>query len=676
MPQHIFEPERESSWRAYQESVFSDSEFDGLDTLLKIQISGRMYSKAQVGLRTQELDKAYDTLPLRNAVPEYDLPRITQGDLPTAGLEGDFHLEAANNIVYRFTGSGWLPLVGKFIISSTTPSITDPSITSETRYINTNSFIIYAFNGGWAPVGNLLLMPLLLWNTHEEIVAVTGNVSRSAIPAGTLVRLGDYVFSFNTSLTGTVGVYDILGSPTTVRVAMNGVGSWVYSTQTTATTFQENNWFQIGNRSLKLPLSHFDEARLVGFWFANPDGSFALSTSYDQASPTYRSVAVNDVQANVDRLRIAGQIGAMWGFSDPVDVPALTLYVNVVSGEVYLATVLQGNLATNQLIIQAMAPPVGQGVDGDMYFDPSSSLFYTRTAGSWQVGQPIIQRPGGATSDSRWGAAHQKGQFQISFIPQWDDTLNDYANTIVVPQGDVFLATIHRNYVSYWTNAGMIQKGDLSDQWPTSSFMDLPYGISAADVRIQSAYDFQPLGATGFATFYGFDSNIGWSKTTTYNQPNRLDGPINFYDYYQAVTSTYQDVLLRNTGITERHLQTLADLGFANQLIQLADNNWYASVNLGSIVWPLTAAAQDWTLQQHLPTSPFPVSIQSGALISRFFDDSEPISLQIQASCNYKTTFALPSNFFPGMTYLEWELAPNNGWVLPGFVDPGWVATA
>jgi hypothetical protein len=143
----------------------------------------------------------------------------------------------------------------------------------------------------------------------------------------------------------------------------------------------------------------------------------------------------------------------------------------------------------------------------------------------------------------------------------------------------------------------------------------------------------------------------------TYNAPKRFDAGMNLWDFYQPITSTYQDVLRKDVGIPEQRLGLLTNLTFGNQLIQLSDGNWYASVDLSrDLAWPYTGVAQNWAAVQHIQI-PVKMEVTSGELVSRYLDERDPVSLQVQASCTYKTTFTLPSGFFPGMQSLSWENA-------------------
>jgi hypothetical protein len=416
----------------------------------------------------------------------------------------------------------------------------------------------------------------------------------------------------------------------------------------------------------------------MGFWLANPDGSFALSTDDANVSPTYRSIAVNDVLPNVDSLRKAGQLGAAWGFGPPDSILATTMYVDVIMGNLYLDNAVVANINTAK-VFALDTTPAGFS-DGDVWFIPMNLLLYVRTAGTWVIAGPANQLLGDADSNARWGASHRNGQYEISFELQWKSATNEYASPIVLPNGAPAIPTIARNYVGFWTDTVHAhQKLDLATQWPGPWLLDSAYAYSPLDVRIHTATGFQELGPQTFDSYYGFNfgylsSGWGWNPSITYNQPHRFDSGVNYQDFFRSVTSSYQDLMVQSQGMPEPRLATRSSITFPGSLIQRTDGNWYTTVRLAEdLLWinetapTVDPAFNPWAgggwgkplgLQGADSSSGYwyvETPTTSGELVSRVFDDTDPVSMTIQASCTYKTTVSLPPGYFVGMTSLDWE---------------------
>jgi hypothetical protein len=302
-------------------------------------------------------------------------------------------------------------------------------------------------------------------------------------------------------------------------------------------------------------------------------------------------------------------------------------------------------LNVNTVYSGSMAPDNGLGVNGDGYLQDSSQ-FYRKGLGVWGIATGVTTFKGDDSATARWNILHNQGQYAISFIPQWDADSQSYVDVVVLPSNDTALPTLKRNYVSFWNTLSVHQKTDLNTGWSGPWLMDASYAYSSLDSRIQTPYGLRNI---------------------TFNSPNPLDSSVELHDFYQAITSTYQDILSVNASYADLHRATLTSLTFPNQLIQLADGNWYASVDYKSDTsWE--GVPQDWSDLQHLQWGPLGqgdamgfmplrTSVPSGEIVSWTMDSTEPISLQIVASCTYKTTMSLDINFFPGLSFLDWENA-------------------
>lgn len=648
MSQHIFNPEKETSWRAYQESVYSDSEFDGYESILKIRMSGQMKSKAQTGLCTFEFDKFYNTLPLKNALMVFDFPNITFGDLPLQGLEGDFHLDLDKNTVQRFTGKSWLSLEGPFILSPEEPEASNyPSFT----YINTRTFIWYSEEGGnWVGRTNLLMAPLCMWPKWEYLSGASNTLSNhTAVPGGTRVIVGDCLFEMDLDYVGTDGL-DLLNDPTNFRLS-NQTGSWKYISH----DLTDNDWFLLGSRNLKLPLHYFDEGRLVGFWLDNPEGDFATSTDTSTlAKPAYRAIAIDEVMTNLSSLRLAGILGATWGYGSPEPgslAPSL-MYIDVVSNRFHLgfSTV---DLTINSLHVGSGFPDSGLGTTGDGFLNTLASEIHFKVAGSWTSGVVVDRYLGPGSPAERWGqGARESGHFSIFFEAKWDSDTNSYVDTVVLPSNDRALPLNKQDYVAFWNTLGASQQLNLSSNWPGPWLADADYFYTPCDLRIQS-----PFGpkAEIYLKKLLFNDGIDYG-TITANVDTRFDGGINYHDFYQPIVATYQDLLRPGSSLTEKRLATRASITFPNTPIRLPNGSWYSSTNLAADwLWETSPedlqdlALVNWWVDE------VPIPNTSGVTISRFWDDNDPISIPILASCIYKTSFTAE---FPNLTFLDWENPP------------------